>query len=63
MVRMRTIEQAAKEIKKADQNTCITKYYIRSLVTTGQIPSKKSGSKFLINMDLLERFLREPTEQ
>lgn len=63
MVRMRTIEQAIAEIKKADPNTCISKHYIRSLVNTGQIPTLRAGTKALINMDVLESYLEETTKQ
>ena len=57
MIRIRTIQQAAAEIKSKDENTAITEFYIRRLVNTGEVSSHKSGGKFLINMDILERYL------
>ena len=39
MLRMRTIEQAAAEIKKADPDTAITKYAIRQLVISRETVS------------------------
>ena len=57
MQKIRTIRQAAKEIKTADPNTAITKYFIRQLVINGEIPSKKSNSKSLINIqDIFDYF-------
>ena len=53
MLRMRTIEQAAAEIKKADPDTAITKYAIRQLVISREIPSIQRGNKYLINLDTL----------
>ena len=53
MLRMRTIEQAAAEIKKADPDTAITKYAIRQLVVSHEIPSITRGNKYLINIDAL----------
>nr|WP_315021721.1 DNA-binding protein [uncultured Aminipila sp.] len=60
MVRIRTIQQAAAEIKKADENTAVTEFYIRQLVNNGEIPTRKSGGKYLINMDILLSYLQEP---
>ena len=57
MLRMRTIEQAAAEIKKADPDTAITKYAIRQLVISHEIPSITRGNKYLINLDALLAYL------
>ncbi|QIB68569.1 DNA-binding protein [Aminipila butyrica] len=59
MVRLRTVEQAWKEIKSADANTSVTRHYIRSLVNESKIPIKKSGTKVLINMETLEKYLSQ----
>ena len=57
MLRLRTIEQAAAEIKKADPDTAITKYAIRQLVISREIPSIQRGNKYLINLDTLLAYL------
>ena len=57
MPRMRTVAEAAAELKRADPNTTITPYAIRKLVLSGEIPNIKAGKKRLINMDILERYL------
>jgi len=58
MARMRTIEQAAEHFKKADPLTALTKTAIRRLVTTGEIPFVKVGTKYLLNLDALEEYLK-----
>lgn len=59
MIRIRTIQQAAKEFKEVDSNTAVTEFYIRSLAKSGEIPAKKTGNKYLINMELLEKYLEQ----
>ena len=51
MQRIRTIRQAAAEIRKTDPETAVTEYAIRQLVKSGQIPAVMSGNKALLNMD------------
>jgi excisionase family DNA binding protein len=57
---MRTIFEAASYIKQKDPETAITAYAIRRKVKTGEIPSWKTGNKFLIDIDLLESFFSNP---
>lgn len=59
MPRMRTIEQAAAELKASDPQTALTKNAIRQLVLVGTLPSVMVGSKRLICMEQLEKFLME----
>ena len=47
MPRMRTIQEAAAELKKLDPETAVTAYAIRQMVL----------KKHLINMDTLEKYL------
>lgn len=54
---MRTIAEAAQELKKSDPNTAITPYAIRKMVLSGEIPHIKAGKKRLVNMDILENYL------
>ena len=61
MARMRTIESAYREIKQDDPNTSITKYYLREIVINGKIPFRKSGKRFLFDMDKLEDYLKGDT--
>ena len=57
MPRMRTIQEAAKELRETDPNTALTRYAIRQMVLNGTIPCINVGKKRLINMDVLEGFL------
>ncbi len=59
MPRMRTIEQAAAELKATDPHTALTKNAIRQLVLSGTIPAISVGNKRLICMEQLEKFLTE----
>jgi excisionase family DNA binding protein len=60
MVRMRTLTETMSYIRKQDPETCITPYALRRMVKTGEIPSFKSGAKYLINIDTLENYLNTP---
>lgn len=53
MSRMRGLEDGFKEIKEADPGTAL-----RRLVTTGEIPSVRIGTKYLFDLDVVERYLR-----
>ncbi len=55
--RMRTVHEAAQELKQLDPSTAVTEYHIRRLVLDGVLPRIKAGKKYLINLDsLLEYF-------
>ena len=58
MLRMRTIKQALSEIKNFDPETAISERALRRLVTTSVIPSVKIGNKYLLNMEILEKYLQ-----
>ena len=57
--RMRTIKEAAEEIKLTDPQSAIKEYFIRDLVASGQIPHIRAGRKILINLDKLFEYLQE----
>ena len=54
--RLRTIEQAYRHFKEADKETAVTRNSIRKLIINGTIPSLKSGSKYLIDLNALEDY-------
>ena len=62
-MRMRGIEEAFREIQANDPGTALTKTALRRMVTTGQLPSVKIGTKYLINLDEVERYLRGELRQ
>ena len=57
-MRMRTINEAAKWVKETDPNTALTPTAIRRMVISGEIPSRRAGTKYLINLDTLELYTR-----
>lgn len=59
--RMRTITEAAAEIKQLDSHTAITPYHIRRLCLEGVIPTVKAGKKILLNLDTLLEYMADPT--
>lgn len=56
MMRIRTIQKAYEEIKAADPQTAVTLYSIRQLVINGEVPSRKRGSKYLVDLDKLQAY-------
>lgn len=61
--RMRTVGEAALELKKLDSNTAVTEYHIRRLAVSGKLPRLKAGKKYLINFDTLLDYLAQPGEE
>ena len=61
MARMRTIDAAMTLIREVDKGTSLTKYALRRMVLTGEIPSVVVGkNKRLINVDMLLERLASP---
>lgn len=58
MPRMRTIDQAFAWLRESDPETALTKTALRRMVTTGEIPCVRIGSKYLLDLDLLIDHLR-----
>ena len=59
--RMRTVHEAAQELKAIDPNTAVTEYHIRQLALSGVLPRVQAGRNLLINFDLLLEYLQNPT--
>lgn len=57
MARMRTLSETMDYIRQQDPETCITLYALRRKVKSGEIPAWRSGNKYLIDIDSLERRL------
>lgn len=57
MPRMRTIAEAARQIRESDPATALTETAIRRLLTTGALPCVRIGAKYLLDLDVLEAFL------
>lgn len=61
--RMRTIREAAAEMKSLDSQTAVTEYHIRQLALSGILPCVKAGRKLLINFDTLLEYMSNPTAE
>ena len=62
LARMRTLDAAYEMLKAEDPDTAISKYYLRYLMLSGQIPVHRVGCKRLLNYDALLVFLQNPPE-
>ena len=61
--RMRTVQEAAQELKALDPHTAMTPYHIRRLCLDGVIPVVKAGKKNLLDLDTLLEYMRNPTAE
>ncbi len=59
---MRTLPEAAAELKRMDSNTAITLTALRRMVKTGELPYISVASKRLINFDRLLELLENPNK-
>lgn len=62
-MRIRTIKNAYREIREQDPNTCITEWFLRQLITGGAIPSIRAGTKWLVDLDVIEEYITEEMKQ
>lgn len=60
--KIRTLDEAIRELKESDPRTCVTRHFLWSSVRSGKLPSIKAGGKYLVNMDTLTAFLNNPPE-
>ena len=59
--RMRTIQEAAQELRQLDPNTAMSPYHIRRLCLDGVLPTVKAGKKILLNLNTLIEYMYDPT--
>lgn len=60
MARMRTIKQAIQSIKEQDPESCFSEWWLRQLVRSGKLKSHRAGNRYLIDLDFLEEYLKNP---
>lgn len=63
MPRMRTISQTMDYLKQKDPGSAVSEWWLRQNLKAGKIKHHRAGNKFLINLDALEEFLRNPPEE
>ena len=59
--RIRTINAAWAELRKMDPDSCVSQHFIRELVACGEVPSLRSGNRYLVDFDALLDFLNVRT--
>lgn len=57
MEKLRTIDNVIVELKKADPETALTGWALRQLVKDGKIPVMMVGSKQLLSLESVERYI------
>ena len=57
MARMRSIPQAVAAIKEKDPDTLLSQAALRRWVKQGKVPVVMVGTRALLNLDWLEKFL------
>ena len=63
MRRMRSIKKAAADYKTVDPSTSVTIYYLRKIILSGEFSCRKSGGRYLIDMDKLDNYLTAQDDQ
>ena len=57
MVKLRTLKECYDYIKENDERSAITPYFLRQMVVQKKISFMRSGRKYLINLEHLEKFM------
>lgn len=63
MKKLRTIDEAYKEIRERDPRSCFTKNALRSLIVSGEIPSRRIGAKYLLALEDVDRYFGSAVAQ
>ena len=61
--RMRTMTEVMKHVRENDPDGALTPWAVRNMIKNGRIPSVKQGRKYLVNIDLLDEYLRLDAEK
>ena len=58
---LRTINKAYEELRARDPETAITRNLLREMVTQGVIPSARAGNRYLVDVDVVEKYFMDTT--
>lgn len=61
IARLRTVSEAAAELRALDPHTAMTPYHIRQLCLKGILTTIKAGKKRLLNLNDLVEYMNDPT--
>lgn len=62
MSRMRTINQSIEYLKNKDSDTAVSAWWLRMMLKAGKLKHHRAGNKYLVDLDSLEDFLKNPPE-
>ncbi len=54
---IRTVSGVIEELRKEDPDTPISRHALMSWIKSGVLPSVKSGNKYLLDMEVVRKFL------
>lgn len=60
MARMRTVGKAIQYLKSKDPDCAVSEWWIRKLLKENKIKYHRAGNKYLINIDYLIEYLKNP---
>jgi len=60
MAKMRTIQQAVQYLRQSDPDSAVSEWWLRQLVKSGKLKCHRAGNRYLIDLDFLEEFLKNP---
>lgn len=58
-MRLRTQRELMEELRTKDPETALTPHALRRMVLSGQIPTIRSGRRYLIDLDRFEEYLQQ----
>ena len=58
--RLRRINDALKEIKEYDKDSCLTYYMLEQLMEEGELTMMKYGNAYVVNLDEVYQFFCKP---
>ncbi len=58
-MKIRTIRQTVQELKRVDPKTAVSENFLRQAVLRGDIPSRRAGNRFLIDLEDVEKYFSE----
>ena len=59
-MRMRTLPQCVAYLKESDPDNALTACALRRLVRSGELPSVRVGTKYLVALETLDSFCETP---
>ncbi|MCQ5131445.1 hypothetical protein NE562_17470 [Butyricicoccus faecihominis] len=55
--RIRSAQEALREIQQADPNTALKLYHLQRLMKSGTVPTLRAGNRLFVNLDMLIEYI------